>query len=450
MHTTRETQVPPGWLLGQSWRAGRVKLARNGGSRLVLALLPILDALTVGTSFVLAYYARFANPLWPYYAVYSSTFYFQLVVGLIPTWLILFAIYGLYDPRKLLGGVEEYARVVNACTIGIVAVLSYSFFFRGLDQDISRGWLLVAWALSLPIAVMGRFAFRRFIYYMRRHGFLHTRTLVVGANDEGRLIVRQWSANPSAGVSVLGFVDDHTSLGTTIEGRPVLGNCKALKTLVKRLKVDELVVVPTAVERETLLEIYRTLGTNNGVQVRLSPGLYELFTTGVQVQEVGFVPLVSLNKLRITGADAVLKAVLDYGLAIPALILLAPVFLMIALLVKLGSPGPAIYRRRVVGTGGREFGAFKFRTMRADADDYLKQHPELAEELKRTGKLKNDPRITRLGRILRATSLDELPQLFNVLMGQMSLVGPRMISPPELEQFGRWRHNLLTVKPGIT
>jgi len=450
MHTTTETQVPSEWLLGRSWQAGRVRLARKGGTRLILAVLPILDALTIGVSFALAYYMRFANPLWPYYAVYSSTFYLQLVVGLIPAWLIFFAVYGLYEPRNLLSGTEEYARVVNACTIGIVAVLFYSFFSRGLEQDISRGWLLVAWALSLPIVGAGRFAFRRFIYYMRGRGLFTTRTLIVGANDEGRLIARQWSVAPSAGVNVMGFVDDHTAPGTTVEGLTVLGNCDALKSLVKRLHVDELVVVPTAVGRETLLEIYRTLGTNNGVQVRLSPGLYELFTTGVQVQEVGFVPLVSLNKLRITGTDAVFKTVLDYSLTIAALILLAPMLLVIALLVKLDSPGPVIYRRRVVGTGGREFDAFKFRTMRVDADTYLERHPELAEELRRTGKLKNDPRITRLGRFLRVVSLDELPQLFNVLLGQMSLVGPRMISPPELDQFGKWRHNLLTVKPGLT
>lgn len=450
MHTTKETQVPAEWLLGQTWQASRVRLVHQGGMRVILAILPIIDAVAIGLSFTLAYYLRFANPWWPYYAIYSSAFYLQLVVGLIPAWLILFTLYGLYAPRNLLGGTEEYARVVNACTIGIVAVLCYSFFVRGLEQDISRGWLLVAWALSLPIVGGGRFLFRRFIYYMRTRGFFTTRTLIVGINDEGRLIARQWNTSPSAGVNVVGFVDDQTAPGTEVEGVTVLGNFDALKFLVKRFKVDELVVVPTAVGRETLLEIYRTLGTNNGVQVRLSPGLYELFTTGVQVQEVGFVPLVSLNKLRITGADAVLKTALDYGLTILALILLAPVFLVIALLIKLDSPGPVIYRRRVVGTGGREFDAFKFRTMRVDADAYLEKHPELAEEFRRTGKIKNDPRITRLGRFLRTTSLDELPQLFNVLLGQMSLVGPRMISPPELDKFGKWRHNLLTVKPGLT
>jgi lipopolysaccharide/colanic/teichoic acid biosynthesis glycosyltransferase len=124
--------------------------------------------------------------------------------------------------------------------------------------------------------------------------------------------------------------------------------------------------------------------------------------------------------------------------------------LLIALLVKLDSPGPALYRRRVLGVGGQTFDAFKFRTMRMDGDEYLKQYPELAEELERNGKLKDDPRVTRLGRFLRKGSIDELPQLINVLKGQMSLVGPRMIAPPEWVKFGKWKHNLLTVKPGLT
>ncbi len=165
---------------------------------------------------------------------------------------------------------------------------------------------------------------------------------------------------------------------------------------------------------------------------------------------MGFVPLVSLNKLRITGMDALLKTVLDYSIAVPVLILLSPILLIIAVLVKLDSPGPVLHRRRVLDVGGRAFDALKFRTMITNADEYLEQHPEVAEELRREGKLKNDPRVTRLGMLLRRTSLDELPQLFNVVLGQMSLVGPRMITQPELEKFGKWRHNLLTVKPGLS
>jgi lipopolysaccharide/colanic/teichoic acid biosynthesis glycosyltransferase len=157
-----------------------------------------------------------------------------------------------------------------------------------------------------------------------------------------------------------------------------------------------------------------------------------------------------VNKVRLTGLDVAMKTLLDYGLTAPRLIALSPLVLALALWVKFDSPGPIIYRRRVLGAGAREFDAFKFRTMHVNGDEILAQYPHLQEELRRNHKLKNDPRTTRVGRFLRKTSLDELPQLFNVLLGQMSLVGPRMISPPELEEYGKWGTNLLTVKPGIT
>jgi exopolysaccharide biosynthesis polyprenyl glycosylphosphotransferase len=168
------------------------------------------------------------------------------------------------------------------------------------------------------------------------------------------------------------------------------------------------------------------------------------------VTDAGNVPLITLNKLRITGIDAFLKRALEYAVAIPGSILAAPVLLLIAIAVKLDSPGPAIYQRRVIGVGGEEFDAFKFRTMRVDADEYLERHPELKKEFEETGKIKDDPRITRLGHFLRKTSLDELPQLINVIRGEMSIVGPRMITPAEMEKFGKWQHNRLTVKPGLT
>jgi lipopolysaccharide/colanic/teichoic acid biosynthesis glycosyltransferase len=168
------------------------------------------------------------------------------------------------------------------------------------------------------------------------------------------------------------------------------------------------------------------------------------------VKEEGFVPLFTLNRTRITGVDAILKAVVDYAIASTAIVLLSPILLFIAILIKRDSCGPVIYRRRVVGLYGRVFDAFKFRTMVPGAEACLQASPELQKEWEETGKIQNDPRITGVGRVLRRFSLDELPQLFNVLRGEMSLVGPRMITPAELSHFGRWRYNLLTVKPGMT
>lgn len=150
------------------------------------------------------------------------------------------------------------------------------------------------------------------------------------------------------------------------------------------------------------------------------------------------------------GLGGFLKAALDYGITVPGLLVLSPLLLVIAIAVKLDSPGPVFYRRRVLGVGGREFDALKFRTMAANGDEVLAAHPELREEWARTQKVKADPRVTRLGRFLRRFSIDELPQLINVLRHDMSLVGPRMITPGELALYGEHGDELLTVHPGLT
>jgi lipopolysaccharide/colanic/teichoic acid biosynthesis glycosyltransferase len=145
-----------------------------------------------------------------------------------------------------------------------------------------------------------------------------------------------------------------------------------------------------------------------------------------------------------------LKTLLDYSVALVSLIVLFPLFLLIGLMIKLDSSGPVIFRRRVMGVNGRQFDAYKFRTMHMDGDEILSAHPDLKVKLAEKHKLKRDPRVTRVGAFLRKASLDELPQLFNVLKREMSMVGPRMIAPDEVEKYEKWDLNLMTVHPGIT
>jgi exopolysaccharide biosynthesis polyprenyl glycosylphosphotransferase len=185
------------------------------------------------------------------------------------------------------------------------------------------------------------------------------------------------------------------------------------------------------------------------VNIHFSSGLFEILTTGVRVRERAYVPLISLNKVRLTGVDVLLKTTLDLAITIPGLIVIAPLLALIALLIKLDSPGPVFYRRRVFGLYGREFDAFKFRTMYADWQQRV-DSDEVRKQFVVGVKPKNDPRVTRLGRFLRQYSLDELPQLINVLKRDMSLVGPRMITKEEAAFYEQWKMNLLTIRPGIT
>jgi lipopolysaccharide/colanic/teichoic acid biosynthesis glycosyltransferase len=178
--------------------------------------------------------------------------------------------------------------------------------------------------------------------------------------------------------------------------------------------------------------------------------LYEILTTGVSVQQIGSIPTVTPRRTRITGLDAVLKGAIDYVLAAVLLVLLCPVVVAVAVVVRFDSPGPILHRRRVLGVTGKSFDAFKFRTMVLNAERRQTQRPIGFTDRRLAFKAKADPRITRVGRFLRRTSLDELPQLFNVLCGDMSLVGPRMIAPDEAARYGKFQRNLVTVKPGIT
>ncbi len=432
----------PTALRGRTWAGQR--------SSILWAVVPsfLLDAVCIVLSMSAAYKLRFQ--LLEYHAPFSEAFYARLVYIAVPMWLLIFALYWLYHSDHLFVGVREYTSVINACTAGLVGLILYSFLDRHVEHDISRGWLAMVWFFSVVSLSLTRFSYRRLVYYLRRRGLFVRRALVVGANEEGRAVAAQLRASPTAGVDVVGFVDPTLPSGTEVEGLPVLGNPSRLASLVQRLGVEELIVIPTALQREGLLDIYRDWGTDKRVRTSLSSGLYELFTTGVQVREVGSIPLLSINQTRITGMDSLVKTALDYVGALVGVILLAPVFLILALLIRRDSPGPVIHRRQVVGLSGRKFGAYKLRTMITDADTYLEAHPELKEEWEQTGKIQDDPRITRVGRFLRRYSVDELPQLLNVLKGEMSLVGPRMITPAEQSHFGRWRHNLLTVKPGLT
>jgi exopolysaccharide biosynthesis polyprenyl glycosylphosphotransferase len=276
-------------------------------------------------------------------------------------------------------------------------------------------------------------------------------TLIVGTNAEATALAEQLRDRMSSGLDIVGLVETRPEQeARTVQGFPVLGSLQSVADIVQKSSVREVIVVPSALSGEQLITVSQWLTSLPNVDMRLSSGLYEVFTTGMRVTTRNSVPLMTLNRLRLSNLETALKSMLDYTLILLATPLLLPLFAILYLLVKLDSPGPVFYRRRVMGVGGQQFDAFKFRTMYVNGDEILAQHPELLAQLKREHKLKDDPRVTRMGKFLRRTSLDELAQLVNVVLGQMSLVGPRMISPAEGEMYGRMKNNLLTVKPGLT
>jgi len=414
--------------------------------------LVIGDATVLLIAFTLAYWLRFTVGITLHAEIvpYPQD-YLILSLYLIPLWLVIFAVFGLYDFNSLLGNITEYGKVVNACTWGMMAVMIYGFF--NPEFVIARGWLVFAWLLSMFLVSSFRLIMRRIAYRARRAGYFVMPTVIVGANQEAVALADQLRNSAGSGMEITGFVTVSGSgyhAGDQIHGIPVLGDLGHLTEILADRHVEEVVVATTAIDGEQLVGISQQLSALPKTRMRLSSGLYEVFTTGMEVATRNSVPLMSLKRLRLNNIETLLKSALDYALILLALPILLPVFVIVALLIKLDSPGPVFYRRRVLGVGGKPFGAFKFRTMYVNGNQILEQFPELKAELAREHKLKNDPRITRVGKLLRRTSLDELPQLLNVILGQMSLVGPRMISPAEHDLYGRMKLNLLTVKPGLT
>jgi exopolysaccharide biosynthesis polyprenyl glycosylphosphotransferase len=379
----------------------------------------------------------------------SFLFYQGIALALIPFWTGIFALHGLYQRRNLLGGIQEYSLIFRAITIGILIVIVFGFLEPGFI--LARGWLLLSWLLALLLVSAGRFSLRRLVYTLRRRGYLLSPAVLIGVNEEAHSLAQQLVNWQTSGLHIVGFVDSRMARDVQVYRHlRVLGSIADLQDLIDEYNIEELILATSALSREDIVNIFRHYGFVSGVNLRLSSGLFEIVTTGLQVKEMGYVPLVRINPLRMTGMDRLLKLVLDYAITLPALLFLIPLFCLIALAIRLDSRGPIIYRRRVMGLHGRQFDAFKFRTMHVNGDEILAKYPELKEELKQNQKLKDDPRITRIGRFLRKLSLDESLQLINVLKREMSLVGPRIITTEEMSRYEQWSMNLLTVYPGIT
>jgi exopolysaccharide biosynthesis polyprenyl glycosylphosphotransferase len=427
-----------------------IKTPLNHTRRHLITTIGLLagDTLVIGLAYWLAYVTRFIILEYP--ATFDPGYYQTLFLFILPASLLIFWFYKLYSPKILFGGLEEYSRIFNAITIGSVYLVFLDFILRR-DESISRGWLLLFWLFGVILAIGVRFTLRRVVYWMRNHGHLLSPTILVGADQEGIALLenlRQWR---HSGLSIIGFVDDGRPPGSVVEeSMRVLGRIEDLERLVQAEKVAEVIVATGSLTREQLLELFRLASWNPNLKLRLSSGLFEIVSTGLHIKELASVPLIEFNKTRITGLNAVLKSILDILIALVGLVVLAPFLSLIAILIRVDSPGPVIYRHRVVGAHGKEFDAFKFRTMDQGNHKVFIEHPELGQQFEENYKLKDDPRVTRLGRFLRTYSIDELPQFLNVLRGEMSIVGPRFISPPEMEKYGRWYINLFTVKPGIT
>lgn len=311
------------------------------------------------------------------------------------------------------------------------------------------------WLLAAPVVTSSRLIARRM---WARDESRAQRTLIVGAGQVGDLLGRKINAHPETGLRLVGFVDDDPMtaphpFAADAPAAPVLGGPADLELLVDVYDIDRVIVAFSLESHEQQLGLVRAL-VEKGVEVDLVPRLFEVIGAGVEVGAIEGVPLFGVPALRLSRSARALKRAFDVSASAALLVLLLPLLVLIAVGVKLDSPGPVLYRQRRIGENGEPFTIVKFRSMHVSADEakgevaHLNLYASRGDA--RMFKVENDPRVTRFGRTIRRYFVDELPQLLNVLRGEMSLVGPRPLIPEEDRHVVDWQRSRLALKPGIT
>ncbi len=374
-------------------------------------------------------------------------------VSTLPLWILTAKLHGLYrhdEERADHSTVDDFVGVLHVVTIGAWLVFAVGTLSGVADPDISK--LALFWLAAIVFMTSGRALARAFC--RTRVSYLQN-TIIVGAGEVGQLVGRKFLQHAEYGINVVGFVDSSPKeRRPDLEHLALLGPPEHLPSIVRLFDVERVVIAFSNDSHEELLNIIRQVG-DLGVHVDIVPRLFEVMTPGLWTHSVEGVPLVALPPCRLSRSARWVKRWMDLVLAGAGLTLLAPVFALFALLIKHGSPGPVFFRQVRRGHGDRTFQIYKFRTMTDDAEErkpemgHLNIHAKNGDD-PRMFKVPNDPRITRFGRFLRRYSLDELPQLINVLKGEMSLVGPRPLILDEDEHVLAWARKRLELKPGIT
>lgn len=369
-------------------------------------------------------------------------------------WPLLGLVFAIYAIAKLypavgISPVEELRRICLSTTLFYFALAAVIFLFQE-GGTYSRGIFLMAWILSMAGVWLSRITVRRLVSPFPWWGFP---VVIMGAGRTGELVIRTLKRQPGLGFKPIAVLDDDPKKQGYLEAVPVMGKLAFAPYLARERNVSHAIVAMPGVPREKLLAILERYG-HTFAHLLVIPDLFGLASLWVSATDMGGILGLEIRQRLLLPGPRLLKTILDFSLTVILGILMLPLFLLIMLAVRLDSPGPIFYGHHRLGRGGRPFVAWKFRSMVINADAVLDHHLKVnhlfRDEWERERKLKSDPRITRIGRLLRRTSLDELPQLLNVLRGEMSLVGPRPIVDDEIAHYADKFELYKRVPPGIT
>jgi len=409
----------------------------------------ISDIVLINVAFLVAYFLRYRLQL---FRPVDEAFYnppevfLPFVIVLTIVLIIAFRIDGVYVPRRIGLWLDQMSRIVRATAMAILIMIAITFIYQPFFY--SR-LIFLYYSISIVLLLgLGRFGWGSVLAQLRKRGIGVVRILIVGAGEVGRTVIRTVMAQPELGYRIVGLVDDQLDNTLNIGPIPAIEGLHRIPHIVAEQCVDEVVVTLPWTDPRRILDIIQHCEALN-VRARTVPDIFQLSLNRVDVEDLGGVPVIGLKSAAIHGANLIVKRVMDVILGSLIAIVALPIMAILTVAIRLDSPGPIIFRQKRVGMHGKEFVVYKFRSMRVGAEE---EHERLLVYNEMTGplfKMRDDPRRTRMGRFLRKTSLDELPQLFNVMKGEMSLVGPRPHMASEVAQYQDWQKRVLEAPPGM-
>ena len=438
----------------------------------VKAGLVVADAFAAAFSFILAFMLRHDVPAFAADGRlgWSEAFapYGALMLFVVAIRLLSFRYCDLYRVRGEFSFVDDSIRIFKATAIGSLLIVAAAFLYRGGFEfrafSYARGVFIADFVFVLLSVGLIRLFIRSVQTFIRSRQINLIPTLVVGRGPEASLFIQQMRERPALGYRVIGVIDTlipDPNQTDNYEGVPVVGTLEGLPEAIRDSGANEVIIADPQVNGDALFDVMMRCGRRRGVEFRIAPSLFNCLPRKTEIDQIGVLPMIRLFREPLSSGARILKRTSDLVIAALATALLLPLWLLIALLIKLDSRGPVFYSQERVGMDGRLFLLYKFRTMDANADPALhreyqrsfiagRAEANLGDDQKPTYKLLADPRITRVGKLLRKTSLDEVPQLLNVLSGDMSIVGPRPPIPYEVEAYELWHRKRLDMKPGLT
>ena len=405
----------------------------------------IIDAFAVVLSYLLAWVIRF--PVLEGDPGLSFTHYCYMLIPLVPYTLFVYFAFNLYTPKRVKGRRLEAGNVFQANAVVLITILVCLQIFNkqlpNYTRDFSRMVLFLYFVINTFSGIMVRNAIRYILWKIRRSGFNLKHILLVGYSRAAEEYIDRIKGNPQWGYEVCGILDDNVSVGVEYKGIKVIGVCDDLEHILPANELDEIAITLGLSEYSKLEHIVAEC-EKSGVHTKFIPDYNNIIPTKPYTEDLMGLPVINIRHVPLTNTfNAMIKRIVDIGGSLFAIVLFSPVMLVTAILIKLTSPGPLIYKQERVGLHNQTFKMYKFRSM--EVQDPAKE--------KKGWTVKNDPRVTPIGKFIRRTSIDELPQLFNILKGDMSLVGPRPERPFFVEKFREEIPRYMVkhqVRPGLT